>query len=85
MRIRLHRTFEKDFKKYSKNIRTKFYLRANLLLKDRNNPILGRHGLDGKFIGKFSINIGGDLRAIYSVEGDTYLFRRFGTHGQLYG
>ena len=48
-------------------------------------PILQNHQLHGGWEGYGSINIGGDLRAIYYYENkDTVKFVNIDTHGNLY-
>ena len=50
------------------------------------DSILNNHLLFGKYEGHRSINITGDLRAIYTmIDEDTALFVAIGTHSQLYG
>lgn len=42
--------------------------------------------LTGEYAGLYSINITGDIRALYKKVGDTYaIFGFIGTHSQLYG
>jgi addiction module RelE/StbE family toxin len=49
------------------------------------NPQLANHGLKGKYLGYRSISIGSDLRALYTIRGDTIiLFAFIGSHSQLY-
>jgi mRNA-degrading endonuclease YafQ of YafQ-DinJ toxin-antitoxin module len=42
--------------------------------------------LTGEYAGLYSINITGDIRALYEKIDDTYaIFGFIGTHSQLYG
>ena len=44
------------------------------------------HMLTGEYAGLYSINITGDIRALYEKIDDTYvIFGFIGTHSQLYG
>jgi addiction module RelE/StbE family toxin len=80
----LHRNFEKSYAKLDENIKTAFRERRNLLLMDPDHPILSRHSLRGKWLGCHSINITGDYRAVFKMEGYIVIFIEIGRHGQLY-
>lgn len=56
-----------------------------MFLDNPFNPILNHHAVHYPYEGCFSINISGDIRAIYEVQqnGDM-LFIRIGTHSELY-
>ncbi len=42
--------------------------------------------MQGKFAGYWSININGNIRALYLIEADTIIiFALIGTHSELYG
>ena len=81
--------YTQDFIKDSKrlNIRQKEKLEQRLKLfgHDQFNPILNNHSLHGKYLGYRSINITGDLRAIYIKEGDDVTFVAIDSHSSLYG
>ncbi len=86
MRYLFHRDFEKQLNKLSSSTREKFYERLQLFLENPFHPQLHTHPLRGKHEGSYSINITGDIRAIYSVvTEDVYEFGAIGTHHQLYG
>ncbi|MBM3261169.1 type II toxin-antitoxin system mRNA interferase toxin, RelE/StbE family [Candidatus Kaiserbacteria bacterium] len=80
----LHRTFIKDFKKLPQDTRARLVERKNLFLKDPFNPLLNNHALNGIFAGCRSINISGDIRAVYFDRGTDVVFIHIGTHAQLY-
>lgn len=85
MKIRFHRGFEKRYKKLQKSRQQKVKERLSLFLKDEFDPILNNHPLQGKYKGYRSINITGDLRAIYKhFSGDTRIFVVLDTRGNLY-
>jgi mRNA-degrading endonuclease YafQ of YafQ-DinJ toxin-antitoxin module len=80
-----HRNFEKSFVKLNKEIKVAFIERRNLMLIDFQHPLLNNHSLQGKWSGYRSINITGDIRAIFKTEGFFCIFITIGTHSQLYG
>lgn len=78
--------FEKQFKKLPPKSKQKFYIRLEIFKKNPFSPILNNHGLKGKYLGYRSIDIQGDLRALYTIKGDKIvIFGFIGTHSQLYG
>ncbi len=85
MTIRLHRNFEKQFQKLKKNQKAKVKERFGLFLDDPFSPLLNNHPLQGAYQGYRSINIGGDLRAVYRLlSPDTAVFVTVGKHATLY-
>jgi len=86
MKIKFHRNFEKQYKKLKINEKNKTKERLTLLFQDEFNPILNNHPLKGKYQGYRSINVAGDLRAVYKrISTDTILFIAVDTHNNLYG
>jgi addiction module RelE/StbE family toxin len=86
MKILFHRNFEKDYVKLRISERNKFKERLRVFTRDPFNATLGNHALNGKYRGYRSINIGGDLRAVYkTIKTEEYLFVAIGTHSKLYG
>lgn len=54
-------------------------------MKDPYSPVLRNHALKGPYKGYHSINITGDLRALYKlVRKDAALFIIMDTHSNLY-
>ncbi len=85
MRILFHRHFEKQYKKLRESEKERFKKRIKLFIKDQFDPLLGNHSLRGKYEGYRSINIAGDLRAIYKeIKANTFLFVAIDTHSKLY-
>lgn len=68
MNIVFQKGFEKDFKKLSLKQKEKFNQRLTIFEKDQFEPILNNHALIGKYLGCRSINVTGDLRAIYKKK-----------------
>lgn len=84
MRITLHKNFEKRYKKLVASEKEKFKNRRDIFLKDEFDPILNNHPLRGEYQGYRSINVMGDLRAIYKKIGKVAIFVTVGSHSNLY-
>lgn len=86
MTIRQTRRFVKQLAKQPAEVRQAYYNRLRIFAEDPHNPLLRDHALRGQLKGFYSINITGDVKAIYMVVGnDIYIFDLIGTHAQLYG
>lgn len=86
MIILFHKRFGKAYKKSSVKIKGHFRSRLALFAKDPFHPLLNNHALHGNLAGYRSINITGDIRAIYKViDEGTVEFALIGSHGELYG
>ena len=85
MRIKLHKNFEKGYKKLTQAEKKKFKERRDLFLQDEFNPILNNHALKGNYLGYRSINVTGDLRVIYKREENLAIFVAVDSHSNLYG
>ncbi len=80
-----NKNFKKQFLKLPAKTKIKFAERINILLEDPQSCILSNHKLKSEYNGYFSINITGDIRAIYKViENEVYYFIAIGTHSELY-
>ena len=89
MLISFGRKFNKQYQKADSKIKAAFKTRLTLFKNNPLNPLLDNHQLTGNYLGKRSINITGDWRAVYSEgedeEGNKFiLFHSLGTHSQLY-
>ena len=85
MIIEIHEKFKKQYKKLSTNEQKNFKERLEIFKRNKFDIILNNHRLKGKHKNYNSINITGDLRAIYKVNEDSgYVFIKLGTHSQLY-
>lgn len=85
MRVSTHRNFEKQVNKLKAGEKVKLRQRLVLFMSDSENPVLNNHALTGRYQGYRSINITGDLRALYKlVKKDTALFIKIDTHSNLY-
>ena len=85
MHIKLHRSFDKQYIRLSSDLKQKFKIRRDVFLKNQFDPILNNHALTGKYEGFRSINITGDLRAIFKKDGESVIFVAIGSHSRLYG
>lgn len=78
--------FKKQYRKLPVKLQERFDERLHLFLDDPTNPQLRVHPLKGKYAGYWSMNISGDLRAIYYHLGEEIvIFALIGTHSELYG
>lgn len=85
MKIYFYKKFEKKFKKLSAKEKEKVNRRITLFAKNMFSAALNNHALKGRFFGCRTINITGNLRAVYKKVGrDAYLFIDLGTHSNLY-
>ena len=86
MTIRYLPKFKKQYKKLPKKIQIQFDEKIALFAADPTLPVLKVHPLKGNFKGYWSMNVNGDLRALYIMDGDSIvIFALIGTHSQLYG
>lgn len=85
MKIEYTKSFIKDLKARPVKIQEKFRSRVILFDKNKFHSLLNNHVLSGKYSGYRSINISGDLRAVFQEDGETVIFVYLGTHSQLYG
>ena len=86
MVIETTKSFDKQYAKLNIKLKASFKTRIELF---KNNPFdtrLRNHTLKGKYLGYRSIDITGDVRALYTVKGDLVIvFGFIGSHSQLYG
>ncbi len=85
MTIKYAKRFVKQLKKLQPAERQRFYARQAVLEENPAHRSLNHHILKGRYEGYHSINIGGDIRALYVQIGDEIiLFELIGSHSQLY-
>ena len=85
MTINFHKDFTKSFKKLRSKTKKKFQDRLILFEKDEFNPVLNSHALKGSYQGYRSVNVTGDIRAIYRKNAQDVIFVEIGAHSRLYG
>ena len=86
IKISYSNRFIKDFKNAPFKIRIAFKERLKIFIKDKFNPVLNNHKLNGKLEKYRSINITGDWRAVFSENSkdEEIVFHLMGTHSKLY-
>lgn len=85
MKIYFHRNFNKQYKRLNKKQQNKIHERLSLFLKNPFDSVLNNHFLKGKYLNYRSINISGDLRAIYKyLSPNECVFVALGKHSDLY-
>ncbi|MBI5078256.1 MAG: type II toxin-antitoxin system mRNA interferase toxin, RelE/StbE family [Candidatus Yonathbacteria bacterium] len=85
MTITYGRVFKKMLRKQSKVIQEKFYERLALFIKNPHYPLLNNHALGGEWDGCRSINVTGDIRAVFEEIDDKHVeFADIGSHSELY-
>jgi len=84
MRIIPHRDFEKSVRRLTRAQQRRLGERLRLFASDPFTASLHNHALQGKYQGYRSINITGDIRAIYELlKRDVAHFVAIGTHSDL--
>ncbi len=85
MKIRFHKNFDKQYKKLTKQQQEKTRESLEVFLSNPLDPILNNHPLKGKYTDYRSINITGNIRAIYKfITEDECVFVAVDNHSNLY-
>ena len=85
MRIRYHKSFQKQVVRLLPAHLKRLKTALKLFELESNHPELYNHPLTGEWSGHRSIAFGGDWRAHFKiVDDDTVIFVAVGTHSQLY-
>ncbi|MFH1780496.1 MAG: type II toxin-antitoxin system mRNA interferase toxin, RelE/StbE family [Candidatus Nealsonbacteria bacterium] len=85
MKIRFHNNFERQYRKLMHNAQSQVRKRLVLFSQDEFNPILNNHPLSGKYKGYRSVNITGDIRALYKYQNPSIcIFVIIDSHSNLY-
>ena len=85
MKIRFHKNFEKQYKKLRNKEKEKVQKKLELFLEKPYHPQLNNHPLKGKYTDYRSINITGNLRAVYKhINEDECVFVIIDSHSNLY-
>lgn len=85
MTIAYSKSFIKQAKKLSPELRGRLYERIKLFSENPLHPLLRNHALKGKYRHYRSIDVTGDVRALYLQRDTEAIFDAVGTHSQLYG
>lgn len=83
--LRYTSTFKRQFKKLPIAFQEQYKIRIRLFLTTPTHSNLRLHPLKGAYQGYWSININGDVRALFRKDKNTIIFSDVGTHSQLYG
>ncbi|MFH1412577.1 MAG: type II toxin-antitoxin system mRNA interferase toxin, RelE/StbE family [bacterium] len=85
MKISFHKNFKKQSQKLKKREQEKIQERLGLFLENPFDPQLNNHPLKGKYTDYRSINITGDLRAVYKfINENECIFVAVDSHSNLY-
>ena len=85
MTVSFSKLFLKQAKKLDPKLRKKLHERIALFVRNPFDASLRNHPLKGPYKDYRSIDITGDVRALYLMQDDEAIFDAVGTHGQLYG
>lgn len=85
MTVAYSKAFVKQAKKLSPEMRLKLQERIAVFSNNPLHPSLRNHALKGKYKEYRSIDVTGDVRALYLQRNDEAIFDAIGTHSQLYG
>lgn len=85
MQYFLSKIFQKEFKKLPRKIKNKAIEQLQIFIINPVDQKLGNHRLHGEWASFRSINITGDIRAVYKVtDHETVIFVTIGSHSKLY-
>ncbi len=87
MRALFHKKFDKRFMKLTKKVQEKLFSTLEIFIENMYDETLNNHELQGKYRHYRSINVTGDIRAIYKKVGDPIdgvIFTDIGSHSELY-
>jgi len=84
MKISYSKDFIKAVSQLSQAQKVRLKQRISLYLTNPRSPQLRTHKLTGEWRGYSSINITGDLRAVFEQNEAEIYFIALGTHAQLY-
>lgn len=86
MKISFHKNFIKQYNKLPDKEQKQVKEKLTIFLENPYTAQLNNHSLKGKYLNYRSININGDLRALYKyLDENESVFVNIGTHHQLYG
>ncbi|MFA6158365.1 MAG: type II toxin-antitoxin system YafQ family toxin [Candidatus Paceibacterota bacterium] len=80
----LHKSFIKRYSRMDKKVQMAFIKRFDAFSKNPFDPTLENHELHAEWSHHRSINVTGDIRAIYRTDGGITIFVAIGTHSELY-
>ena len=80
-----HRDFIKSSSKLTSQQKSKLTERLKIFGQNQFDPVLNNHALTGRYKDCRSINVTGDLRAIFRKDGENVIFVAIDSHSNLYG
>ena len=85
MKLFFHKSFDKEYQKLTSKQKEKVEKCLGIFLENPFDLRLNNHPLKGKYVDYRSINITGDMRAIYKRRSENEcIFILMGTHSSLY-
>lgn len=85
MNVRFHKHLKKQYKKLKKSYQKKFDEKLSLFIQSPFSPLLNNHALHGAHKDCRSIDITGDIRAVYYLfDQSIAYFITVGRHRDLY-
>jgi addiction module RelE/StbE family toxin len=85
VRYSISKTFEKQFSKLPRKIKNKAVTQLEVFIDNPFHVSLNNHQLNGEWSDYRSININGDMRAIYKDIDSTFVhFVAIDSHSELY-
>lgn len=84
MIIVFHKDFRKKYRKLPEKIVEKFDDKLRLFRTNEFDPVLNNHALKDKWLGYRSINVTGDIRAVFKRDTESVLFVAIDSHSNLY-
>lgn len=85
MKISFHKNFDKQYKRLTKQQQEKTRERLEIFLDNPYDALLNNHSLKGKYTDYRSINITGDVRAVYKfITENESIFVAIDSHSNLY-
>lgn len=85
MIIETTKNFDKQYVKLNEKTKALFKNRITIFKDNPFDSRLRNHALKGRYLGYRSIDITGDVRALYTVKGNIIIIFGFiGSHSQLY-
>ncbi len=84
MEIEFHKKFDKQYFKLPKKNQQQFADRLAIFMNDRESKVLNIHKLKGSLSMYLSMNINSDIRALFVEYDNKIIFKKIGTHSELY-
>ena len=85
MKVGFRKYFKKQLAKMPQKYQEQFSKKLDIFFENPFNPVLNNHQLSGELKNLRSINVTGDIRAIYEqINKDKVLFLKIDNHSNLY-